>query len=206
LSRIVTPATESPAEAAIQFPVHQALYPHYRTYLQGLYAAMANDRASAERSAALLKSLTGSEDEQRLARNLALGIRAEIAMRQGQRTEALTLLKQRDDRMPYLLRLTSPFYSGARERYRRAELLEQSGQLEEALRWYAGLDNQSYLDVAYLAPSLLKRGQISEQLGRRDAAAGFFRRVLALWSDADPEFKPMVEEARAGLERVKSEG
>jgi tetratricopeptide (TPR) repeat protein/tRNA A-37 threonylcarbamoyl transferase component Bud32 len=203
--RLIEPPAIAPgADATVHFAIHQGLYGYYRTYLTGLYAALSDDSAAAENSAAALSAASGSSDQMKLAGNLALGIRSEILLRQGRSAEALSLLEQLNDNIPYLLRLTTPFYSNARERYRRAELLEGMRRLDEALVWYASLDNQSSLDAMYLAPSLLKRGKISEQRGRMETARSHYQRVLDLLQKAEGAFVPMVEEARAGLNRVSS--
>jgi len=58
-----------------------------------------------------------------------------------------------------------------------------------------------------LGPAHLRRAQFAEQTGDTRAAAEHYRRFLAVWKDADPEFKPMLDSARAGLARVaKGEG
>ena len=202
LSAIAPPATPPPADATVHFNVHQGLYHHYRHYLTGLYAALAGEYPAAERSAAALSALTGTPDQLKLAKNLALGIRSEIALRQGRQAEALRMLEALDDKVSYLFRLTTPFYSNARERWRGAQLLEGMGRLEEALRWYRGLDNQSSLDALYLAPSILKRGQISERIGHNVTARTHYERVLRLLRRAEPQFQPMAAEARAGLSRL----
>jgi tetratricopeptide (TPR) repeat protein len=191
----------APADASIQFAVRPELYIQYREYLQGLYAARDGDFTAADRAATALETLGGSAEELKLAHNLALGVRSETALRQGRTDEALRLLEKLESRIPYLLRLT-PFYSSARERYRRAELLQRAGRPEEALRWYSSLDDQSYFDAPYLAPSLLKRAEITERLGRKEEARALYRRALDLYHDPDPEFEPLRREMREGLDRI----
>ncbi len=201
LSAIAAPGIEPPADASIQFTIHRDLYDHYRLYLQGLYAALARDYPAAARAADGLVALRSFGDQVKLARNLAAGIRAEIALGQGNPGEALRVLEGGDYRLSYLLQL-SPFFSGPRERYLRADLLERQGRETEALHWFATLDDKAYLGLPYLTPSLIRRGRLLERLGRNDEARRDYRRAVALWNDPDPMFRPMLEEARAGLKRV----
>jgi tetratricopeptide (TPR) repeat protein len=197
LRLIEPPAIGPETGATIHYAIHQGLYGYYRDYLTGLYAALSDDYAAAERSAAALSVTPGSPDQRKLAHNLALGIRSEVLLRQGRPAEALSLLERLEDNIPYLLRITSPFYSNARERYRRAALLESMGRLDDALLWYASFDNQSSLDAMYLAPSLIKRARISERLGNHEAARSHYQRAAGLLQKAEGAFVPMAEEARA---------
>jgi eukaryotic-like serine/threonine-protein kinase len=202
LSTIAAPAAPLPPDATIHFTAHQGHYQYYRLYLVGLYAALAGDYAQAERSAASLKSMTGNIDRVKLGSNLALGIRSEVALQQGDTAAALAQLEQLDQQISYLLPITTPFYFNARELYRRAEILERMGRTEDALRWYAGLDALSTLDLVYLVQSLVKRGELSEQLGRRDEARAHYERVVRLMPNPEPMFQPTREKARAGLQRL----
>ncbi len=51
----------------------------------------------------------------------------------------------------------------------------------------------------------LERGRVQEQLRNRDAAVAAYGFVAAVWAHADPELRPYVEEARAGLKRLGGE-
>jgi serine/threonine-protein kinase len=204
LTTIRQPSTPPPPAASVFFRVHFDIANHARIYLQGLYAALAGDFGSASRSANEVETLPGNEDQRKLSRSFGGGIRAEIALRQGDSAQALRHLLQAREDVSYLLRNT-PFYTGMRERYRRGELLERSGRNEEALRWYSTLESQGPADPAYLAPSFLARGRVNEKLNRPDSAAAYYGRMLQLWKNADPEFLPLIEEARAGLNRVSGQ-
>jgi hypothetical protein len=72
----------------------------------------------------------------------------------------------------------SPFYSQGLERFLYAELLERSGRLEEALRWYGSFSSKSLFDFVYLAPSHIARGRISRQLGHREHAVARYREAV----------------------------
>jgi len=59
----------------------------------------------------------------------------------------------------------------------------------------------SFYDELYLTPSWLQRARAAQALGRPDEAKAAYRRVLDLWSSADPEMSAWVEEARAQTAR-----
>ncbi len=105
----------------------------------------------------------------------------------------------------YLLTVNSSFYGLNYERYMRAELLNALGRYEEAAAWYCSFLEHSTYDVAFLGPSHLRRAELYEKLGRTDEAARHYNRFLELWSDADPEFQPLVAYARERLARLVDE-
>ena len=82
--------------------------------------------------------------------------------------------------------------SQARERWTRAELLRESGQLREALPWYASLPANGVQVGEYLVPSHLRQAEILERLGDRRAAASHRAIVASLWRDAEPEMRRIV--------------
>ena len=51
----------------------------------------------------------------------------------------------------------------------------------------------------------LERGRVNERLGNRAEALSAFRRVATLWRQADPELKPLADEAQAAIERLARE-
>jgi hypothetical protein len=54
----------------------------------------------------------------------------------------------------------------------------------------------------YSTPSHLYRARRYERLGETDTAIKLYQLLVDLWKDADPELQPIVEESRAGLERL----
>lgn len=75
----------------------------------------------------------------------------------------------------------------------RAEALNEMGRSEEAVRWYtAAADASPVLEPA----SHLRIGEIHEQRGETDQAVERYSAFIDMWSDADPEYQPMVEDVR----------
>ena len=105
----------------------------------------------------------------------------------------------------YQMAITSPFYSQSFPRYLRAMLLEESGRLEEALRWYGSFAEVSAYDLVHMAPSHLRRAEIHDRRGENDEAAPHYARFVELWSNADPELRPLVERAEARLAELSGE-
>ena len=61
------------------------------------------------------------------------------------------------------------------------------------------------LDYIWLGPVYKRLGELYEQKGDRANAADYYGRLVDLWKGGDPEFQPVVREARAGLKRVLAE-
>ncbi|MGI9038631.1 MAG: hypothetical protein ACR2GQ_07195 [Gemmatimonadota bacterium] len=76
------------------------------------------------------------------------------------------------------------------------QMLRQAGRSEEALEVF-----ESFWFPAWL-PAFLERADIAAELGRTDEARDLYQVVLTSWSDADAQFQPLVERARAGLARL----
>jgi tetratricopeptide (TPR) repeat protein len=126
------------------------------------------------------------------AAQLARSVRAQVARAAGKPAEALRILAATQPETWYQLAITSPFYSGACERYLRAELLRELGRHEEALAWYSALGESSPYELIYLAPAHLRQAQIHEQLGRRDRAVFHAARAAEIWDSCDADLRPSV--------------
>ncbi len=134
-----------------------------------------------------------------------------MAWLDGRVEEALATLEQAPLEVPY--RSNSIVRARTEERYLRGELLNATGRPAEALGWYpsAGdlgdlLGSGSRFDLAYLAPSQLRRAEIYERLGDHENALLHYNRFIELWKDADPELQPRVEAARRRLAQLAAEG
>jgi hypothetical protein len=132
-----------------------------------------------------------------LARELAQGLRAQIALANGRSDSALADLEVLRIEGWYELTFVSPFYSGAMERFTRAELLREKGRGEEALGWYRGLGQNTTQELVFLGPATLAQARIQRALGRPREAARLYDEFLALWRESDPELKPMLDQAAA---------
>jgi hypothetical protein len=97
----------------------------------------------------------------------------------------------------YELTFVSPFYSGAMERFTRADLLREKGRGEEALGWYRGLGQNTTQELVFLGPAMLAEARIQRALGRSREAARLYDAFVALWRECDPDLRFMLDQAMA---------
>jgi hypothetical protein len=71
--------------------------------------------------------------------------------------------------------------------------LRSLGRPEEALRWYGGFGEHAVHDLIFLAPALLRSAELHQSLGRPSVAAEQMGEAAALWRDADPVYRAMLE-------------
>ena len=175
------------------------------TYLLGSLNARLADESSADSYATELLSLESPLRGPSLPEDLSLAVRGYTAWRRGEVAEALAFLEQARMQRYYQMAITSPFYSQSFQRYLRAMLLEETGRLDEALRWYSSFAEVSPYDLVHMAPSHLRRAEIHDRRGENDEAARHYARFVELWSDADPELRPLVDRAEARLAELSGE-
>jgi hypothetical protein len=188
------------------FNAHDGVHAILRAYLLGVVSTRLGDLATAERYAADLAREKGPPTATALPHDLALEVRAEIAIAQGSRETALALLRQRSGESWYEYHFASPFFSGSRARYLQANLeaaqAKGDGDVRRAVTLLSSFEGYAAYDLIYEAPARLRRAALYERLGDRRAAAADYARVLMLWKDCDVELQPVVDSARAGLARV----
>jgi tetratricopeptide (TPR) repeat protein len=196
-----------PLSTAIVHPLvdlHDPIRPQLRLYLLGLLSARLGDVHAAREYADALEQSEGSAEVRELARDLALGVEARRALHEGSPAEALAALERAQLAPPATAVSFSAFYSEALERFTRAELLRLLGRDEEALQWYASVAESPPFGYIYLAPGHLRQGEIHEQLGNREPAAHHYARFVELWRECDPELRPLIEELRGRLGRLRA--
>ncbi|UCC72804.1 MAG: hypothetical protein JSV86_21020 [Gemmatimonadota bacterium] len=138
-----------------------------------------------------------------LSATLVPGVRAALAAAHGEVEEALRLLEAAPFKGHYEEVYSSPVISMAAERYLMAELLDAVGRSRDALSWFASLGDLQAYEIAYVAPTHLRRAQIHERLGEPEEAAEHYARFVELWQDCDPELRPIVEEAERRLAQLR---
>ena len=181
---------------ALWVNAHHDIHPQLQTYLEGLLSARLADADDAAHKAAVLGRGTGNDEPDDLARVHARGIRAEIARQAGDSVAALRALEEAPFFVDFGSGRTSGFYALGRERFLRAELLHARGRDDEALGWYRGMGEIFPYDLIYVAPSQLRQAEIHASAGRIAEAVKHYERFIELWSGADPELMPVVEDAR----------
>jgi serine/threonine-protein kinase len=169
-------------------------------YLIGLASARLGDTAAALAAAAALERLGTPDGHGSVVRDWARAVRATAAWRSGNVDAALGDIDQFEGQVWYQLATASLYHSQAYERYLRASLLEETGRLEESLRWYGSFEATGLHDLIFLAPSHWRRGHVYQQLGDAETAQAHYLRFLELWSEADAAFRPMLDDARQQLD------
>ena len=85
-----------------------------------------------------------------------------------------------------------------------------AGQPDSAVlyfeRYLAPRQNwRTYVDVSWRAWTLERLGQLYDEMGDLDQAAGYYGMFVELWKEADPELQPRVQAAQARLEDIVRE-
>jgi tetratricopeptide (TPR) repeat protein len=156
--------------------------------LQGRLEAALGETTAALRKARQLDTMTDSPGASGLAHTMGQDIRALVSGPGS--AETLRYFDSDSAKVWFGLLVSDPADSRAFARFARAEMLDRLGRPQEALRWYASLDELSTSDLVYSAPAHLRRADIFERLGDLPAAAAEYSRFLELWKDADPELMP----------------
>jgi DNA-binding SARP family transcriptional activator len=172
---------------------HNGIHPLLRLYLLGATHVRLGDTEDAMTMANALEGARDDGHVQGFGAHLGRCVRAQIAHAAGRPAEALEIVGDAQPEVWYQLTVTSPFYSGAHDRYLRAEALFELGRDEEALGWYGALGEGSPYELIYLAPALLRQAQIHERLGRRDRAASARARATRLWEGCDVDLCSLLE-------------
>jgi hypothetical protein len=89
-----------------------------------------------------------------------------------------------------------------------ARTFDEAGQADSARVLYeqfaATPSSSVWYDAAHLAHSYMRLAQLYEEQGEPERAAHYLQLFVDLLADADPEFQPRVEAARADLERLNT--
>jgi hypothetical protein len=172
------------------------------TYLRGMLNARVGDFEAGVEQAGQLERMTGPDTM--VSRSLAGGIRAYVGLLTGNSGLAEQGLAQLNwAPSAVTLGAFSPFPGLRHERFIRAEQLARTGRLEAAVGWLSTYAEHSGYGRVYLAPSLFRRAELLEQMGKTSEAFAAYQRFIYLWRNADVEFQPMVTEARRRAARLR---
>jgi tetratricopeptide (TPR) repeat protein len=186
--------------------------PTHRPYLAGLLSARLGDYPAALRHAAEVDSMAlarraredpHSREYAEAFSDMARTIRAEVAWLQGHHERALDEIEQTHPEALWFWTNASVIDARTYSRYLRALLLEEAGRLEEALRWYGSLEGSGD-GYVYFAAKHLKMGEVYERMGDGEKAATHYARFIELLHDCDPEFRPLVDDVRERIARLRA--
>jgi len=201
------PGAEGPETSA---GLASQLSPQLRSYLFGLLSSRLRDYATALQMARDLERAAVPGQARAVITGLALTLRADVALQNGDPEAAARALKGAQGEVPLEL-VSVPIYANVREftqehaRYLRVLVLGGQGKSREALRWIETSFQGSPSEIVYLAPMHLERAEVYQRLGEREKAVEHYNRFLRLWRDCDPGLRPVVERAKAELARLVAE-
>lgn len=182
------------------------LRPWIKDYLLGLLHARLGDTAIAERFAVRLDRAQEPRDTLGLRHDLALELRALVALQAGRPDAALRLLEQARMAVATSDQAWYPrYYSRPFGRFLRAEALRELGRDEEALGWYGTFSEKYGAEYVYRAVVSLRQAEIHERRGERQRALEYYRRFLARWQDADPEYQALVRDVERRIGELTTE-
>ena len=145
-----------PVAESFFLPDPDRVRPLFRRYLLGLLNAGLGDYGVALQYAGELDRGDSPRSDSTLARDLALGVRAEVDRLQGRSEAALAALLRIQEPPRYQLVLPAPFEPRVRERFLKGRLLEQANRPAEARAVYATVGRRSMYDLPYRAPAQLR--------------------------------------------------
>lgn len=135
-------------------------------------------------------------------------LRAELALREGDRRGALAILRTMDYQIPHATTV-QPFPDLVRSRFLRAELEREMGDVAYAEALYVGLDESWSPWDSYLRPLAFRAlGAIAEERGDGETALRYYRLLLDHWRSPDPvlaDRKAAVQARVAALEQAASD-
>jgi tetratricopeptide (TPR) repeat protein len=184
---------------------HAPLHPHLRLYLLGLLSVRLDDQPAAIAYAAELERRANSSLAPALVAVLGRALRVEVARARGQADQALVLLDGGAagfwgrDEMRY--DGGSPFLGHEYEVFTRAVLLDAVGRQDEAVQVYRAIADQLFHSGA---PAHFRLAELYQRRGERQQAAAHYAVFIELWKECDPEFRPLVEQARRRMAAAES--
>ncbi len=188
-------ATPGPSNERSVTAMHAPAHPYLRLYLLGLLSVRLDEDGPALEYAAELDRRAGKSFAPGFVRRLGRAVRVEVARARGRAAQALAILDSAGFWAPEDVNgvADSPFYGHEYELFTRAELLDGLGRQGEALQAYHHIADQLFHAGA---PAHLRMAQIYERQGERQKAREHYARFAELWKESDPEFRPLVADAR----------
>jgi tetratricopeptide (TPR) repeat protein len=193
--------SETRAPAWTRMP--SSLYPQVRTYLLGITSARLGENKVALRYAGVLEQASKPAGSAGLLSDLGLEIRALNLAAQGDTVSAVATIERAGNRLTYHYE-TSALHRRFFGRFLRAELLFAVRRDGEALGWYESLAAFPAPEFVLLAPAYLRMGEIHERRGDTAQAVEYYSRFVARWKDCDPELRPLVDDVRRRLARLRN--
>jgi tetratricopeptide (TPR) repeat protein len=181
---------------------HEGDYEILKEYFLGIIAARLGDVQGALKHVAVVQNWEATSDDPYLPADLARGMRALIAQLDGRNDEALAELDLVSNQRGVVKVRASNLYRMVQQHFLQAEVLNEMGRYEEAIQLYTAVADVS---LPLVPASHLRIGEIHEQRGEIDRAVERYGEFVDLWSGADPEYQPLVEDVRNRIARLVGE-
>jgi hypothetical protein len=165
-----------------------------QSYLLGLLEIRLGDTVSARNRA---KAFLLTQDSRHPGMSEAMGreLRAELARHSGDLSGALGEIERTQWNFAMSWSPSSAHW-GVRQRFLKAELLLGLGRDEEAVPVYESF--QWGYDAPWVPLTLLRLSQIRARQGEMERAAFHAARFRALWRDADPALRVLLDSLPGG--------
>lgn len=107
-------------------------------------------------------------------------------------------------------RASQSYRCNACDLYQLAQAFELAGETHSALTTYERAIEATNIarvneDFDDLAPAYRRLGELYEERNNQEKAVQYYNRFVELWSDADPELQPLVEDVRNRIARLTGE-
>jgi tetratricopeptide (TPR) repeat protein len=185
-------------EALARYPL-RTLSPLDRPYpmLAMAYAAVGKPDVAEQLLAE--HAATPEADHAREALAWADGARGVVALARGRPDEALGALRRFDEQGNCATCAAAWL----------ARAWDRAGQPDSAAAAYEHLVTRPsaavWYDAGHLAHGYRRLGDFHEQRGDRERAVEYYAKVADMWAGADPQFQPVVRQAREALARLAAE-
>ncbi len=181
---------------------HQGDYGVLKEFFLGIIAARLGEVEGALRHTAVVEGWQPTQDDLYLPADLAHGMRAVIAQLDGRNEEALAELELVSNERGVVKVRASALYKMVQQHFLRAEVLNEMGRYQEAIQFYTAAADVS---LPLVAASHLRIGEIHEERGEVDQAVEQYSAFVDMWSGADPEYQPLVDDVRSRIAQLVGE-
>ena len=151
----------APMHASEPLTQHNGLHGHITVYALGLLAARRDDAAAVAAYAEELAELPVPDTAEALVERMERTLGALARRLRGDAAGALALLEGARRDVWYQRAVGSPVFAGTYDRLLRAQLLADTGRIEEALGWLGAIGERTPWELPFIGPAKELRQRIS---------------------------------------------
>ncbi|MBT8401343.1 MAG: protein kinase [Rhodothermia bacterium] len=179
-------------------------YPYFHRDMKAqLVGVIAEKQGDIEGLYALAAELREQNSGAELTQAIIQELRARALLLENQPGRALAAIDSATVTAAWIVEAVFPAANGYQRRYLKARSLYDLGRYQEAARWAASVHDGFQAGMFDLLPStLLIEAESYANLGENEMAVERYDRFLALWSEAEAELKPVVDDVQAARDRL----